>query len=173
MLNRIAVGLLLLLTLGCSSNAVMKPSKFQAEPSKDKALVNFVRPSVFMGDGVPHEIWDGETYIGTLNPGNLIQIECEPGEHLFLLDPKNAPWTNLEMTLMPNQVYYIKSNQVPFVGVRMGVAKPNDQRIPTWNSYKVLTIDNEKTQLSDKQIAEAMDYYKDVKSNFVPRHTGK
>lgn len=126
----------------------MKPvAKVDAAP-EGKALVNIVRPRVFMGDGVNYRVWDGTTYLGTLKAGRIVQYAAEPGEHVFLVDStQGGKWGRAVFQVEPGQVYYLKPNQIPFVGLQLGVAEESDERIQIWNeSLKPVALDQEKSE---------------------------
>lgn len=126
----------LALLQGCASVS-MQPTTLITTVPADKSLVTFVRPSVFAGDGVGVDIWDGEHYLGGLNAGTLVQYLTTPGEHLFLANTEN--WSYAKADLQPGKKYYIKANIFPGImygRVALGVPKNDDKRIATW-----LTLD--------------------------------
>ena len=49
--------------LGACGSPVMKPVPAVQGVAGGKALVNFVRPRVFFGDGVSFSIWDGDRLV--------------------------------------------------------------------------------------------------------------
>ncbi len=117
---------------GCASVKMHETSTMGA-PSNNKAIVNFVRPAVFFGDGLAIDIWDSEKYIGSLGSGRLIQYETEPGKHLFIGNAEN--WSYASGDLVAGKQYYIKANIFPgFLTGRtvLGVAKSNDERVTEW-----------------------------------------
>lgn len=116
---------------GCTS--IMKKTSLIIEPNKKKAIVNFIRPSVFYNDGIDVSIWDGETYIGELGAGEIIQKEVEAGKHLFISRAYN--WSYASGNLIAGKHYFIKPNPFwAFGGGRfaLGVAKSNDKRVDEW-----------------------------------------
>ena len=125
----------LVLLQGCASVS-MQPATLATSVPEDKSLVTFVRPSVFAGDGVGVDIWDGDHYIGGLNAGTLVQYMTTPGEHLFLGNTEN--WSYTHAVLEPGKQYFIKANIFPgvlFGRVALGVPKNDDKRIQTWLTY--------------------------------------
>ncbi|HWV16383.1 MAG TPA: hypothetical protein VN030_13200 [Cellvibrio sp.] len=143
---------------GCSSLAKMKTTKRMDAANKNEALINFVRPGVFMGDGVKFEVWDGETFVGTLAAGTMIQYAATPGKHTFMVDPtQGGRWAYLNIETVAGKVYYIKPNIIPLVGLRLGAAEASDPRISDWNdSLTPKTIDTSKTSpLPKKAIDKA------------------
>lgn len=137
-----------LVATGCSSLAVMKPAVKVDEVPDGKGLVNIVRPSVFFGDGIKYEAWDGTTFIGTLEAGTMIQYVAEPGEHVFMVDPTNLPkWGRIILQVEPGETYYLKPNQIPFAGLILGIADADDERIPVWlESLTPVAIDQNKSK---------------------------
>jgi hypothetical protein len=61
---------------GCIS-VPMQPAKFTPTAEPQQALVTFVRESVYLGDAVPLNLWDGDTFIGALTAGSLVQYQAE------------------------------------------------------------------------------------------------
>ena len=117
---------------GCAS-VNMQPATVVTTVPADKALVTFVRPSVFAGDGVGVDIWDGDHYLGGLTAGTIVQYMTSPGEHLFLANTEN--WSYTSANLQAGKKYYIKANIFPGVlygRVALGVPKNDDKRIPVW-----------------------------------------
>lgn len=70
---------------GCASVQMQDASLIRAANEKN-AIVNFVRPAVFLGDGKNIDIWDGDNFIGSLGAGKMIQHEVKPGKHVFIAD---------------------------------------------------------------------------------------
>jgi len=84
---RFFVSLIVMVPLtGCIGGlAKMERVAFVDEAVADQALVNIVRPRVFLGDGANNDIWDGDKFIGTLGAGKLIQYKAIPGYHVFMV----------------------------------------------------------------------------------------
>lgn len=166
-LSGVLVASVLLIT-GCGSLAVMKPTAPLVDVEPSKAVVNFVRPKVFYGDGVNHEIWHGTTFVGTLAAGTMIQYATEPGEQAFMLDSKNNGWAYLKINLVEGKFHYVKSNLQFVGGAQMGVARDSDPRIEEWK--KELTpvrIDVDRS----KEIPESV--RKDAEKHFNLLNDGK
>jgi hypothetical protein len=131
---RVAVCALALLAGGCASIRMVDVKSTKVVPP-GKALVTFVRQSVWMGDGIPVDLWDGERYIGVLGPGKIVQYEAAPGEHLFLGNAEN--WTFASGSLVAGKRYYVKANV--FMGfatarVAFGIADNSDDRVERWHT---------------------------------------
>src|SRR4051794_7930180 len=110
---------------GCAS-VQMQPSTLVKAPKEKMALVNFVRPAVFMGDGLSIDIWDGQNYLGALAAGSMIQHEVEPGKRLFMASAEN--WSYASADLQAGKEYFIKVNIFPGVmtgRVALGTVKPD------------------------------------------------
>jgi hypothetical protein len=117
---------------GCAS-VPMQPAKFQATPDDSYALVTFVRESVFMGDGIHLYLWDGETFVGTLSHGTLVQYHAAPGPHVFMASSEN--WSYVKADLVAGKRYFIKANMFPgFATMRSAMVpvKTSDARIDQW-----------------------------------------
>src|SRR4051812_44122291 len=88
-----------LVFLGGCSAAPMRPAKFNATAESSQAIVTFVRESIWMGDGIHLYLWDGETFIGTLSAGTLVQYRVAPGPHVFMANSEN--WSYVKADLQP------------------------------------------------------------------------
>lgn len=129
----LSLGVLAVLATGCSSIRMVDAESTTVVPP-GKALVTFVRQSVWMGDGIPVDLWDGEHYIGVLGPSEIVQYVAAPGKHLFLGNAEN--WTYASGVLEPGRRYYVKANV--FMGfatarVAFGIAENSDDRVPKWH----------------------------------------
>ncbi len=109
-----SIGIVMCIALlgGCASMKMQKVP-LVSTPRTNTALVTFVRPSIFFGDGVGVDIWDGERVIGVLGAGKLVQYEAESGKHLFLASAEN--WSYTTADLLPGRRYFIKANIFPGV----------------------------------------------------------
>jgi hypothetical protein len=150
------VGVLMFIALlcGCSSMTMQKTS-LVSTPQGDAALVTFVRPAVFLGDGVSVDIWDGDSFVGVLAAGTLVQHEVKPGEHLFLAKAEN--WSYTTANLLPGKKYFVKANIFPgvlYARVALAAVPKTDSRIEEWLSklkpMSILPADKQ-TRESDKQ----------------------
>ena len=125
---------------GCAGLGNMKEIEFEHQIAPDMAMVNFVRRSVFMGDGAKVEVWDGDNFIGTLDAGNLLQYKAQPGNHTFMVYIQGA-WGVAQGDLKPGKTYYLKFNMTGWGPINLGVAMANDPRIPEWNTMKTVVLD--------------------------------
>jgi len=128
-----ATGVVMCIALlgGCASVSMQKAPLVRV-PQESTALVTFVRPSIFYGDGLSVDIWDGERFIGALEAGTLVQYEAVPGEHLFLANSQK--WAYTKANLLPGRRYFIKANIIPGAGFSLGAAQKTDSRIEEWLS---------------------------------------
>lgn len=134
MFARISCGIALLFVFalsGCSGLAEMEKVGFVEHGEPDTTLVNIVRPRVYLGDGAKIEMWDGDKFIGTISAGTMIQYKTTPGHHVFMLYVQGS-WAAAKGDLKPGSTYYLKPNS-QFVGMNLGVAKPDDERLTIWN----------------------------------------
>lgn len=125
---------------GCAGLANMKEVQFQNMPEENKATVNFVRRSVFMGDGVKGEVWDSENLVGTLESGRLLQYQAEPGEHTFMMSLQGH-WAVAQGDLEAGKTYYLKMNLTGWGPIIIGAADANDPRIEEWNEMTTVVKD--------------------------------
>ena len=91
----IAFCAVLILLSGCVA-APMRPAQFNAKAEPTEAIVSFVRERVYMGDGKHVYLWDGDTFIGTLSAGTLVQYRVAPGPHVFMASAEN--WSYVKRT---------------------------------------------------------------------------
>jgi hypothetical protein len=77
------------------------------EPTKDKALIVFLRPSVY-GGGVQASVYDitggSENFIGIMSGKTKAAYLAEPGEKLFMVIGENADF--MKAILEPGKTYY-------------------------------------------------------------------
>ena len=100
------------------------------------ALVTFVRTSYLLGDAVEFDLWYGETYIGELSSGTLLQYKVPPGEHIFMaMGRTGKTWTFMKADLAAGKEYFVKANPTPF---HLGVADARtEERIDEWRAMRV------------------------------------
>lgn len=165
---KLIISLFILLCLGgCSSLAKMKTTQVIKNVDNKSSMVSIVRPHIFLGDGIDFEVWDGNKFIGTLKAGSMIQYVTTPGEHDFMIDPtQGGDWAHINLDLKAGETYYIKPNTIPFVGLRLGVALPDDVRIKKWNKQLTpLAIDKYQSKpVPQENIIEAEVTLKAIKS---------
>jgi len=83
-------------------------------PQPGKALIYFVRTSQY-GGIMPADLYDGETYIGSITFGEYIAYQASPGQHLFMVIGETAEFMPSEF--LANKTYYAN------VGAHMGMWK--------------------------------------------------
>ena len=74
------------------------------KPAPGKALVVFMRPSLF-GGTIQATLYDGKKYIGTISSQTQIAYQARPGKHLFMVVAENADF--LRATLRRGKTYYV------------------------------------------------------------------
>lgn len=149
---------------GCAS-VEMRPAPAMAEPTENEVVVNFVRPRIWLGDGIHVDLWDGEAFIGTLKAGTKIQYRTEPGNHVFLANAEN--WAYLVGELEGGKEYYFKANVFPGVmtaRVALGVAYPGDKRVREWEEgfQSVMPIEEDRVRVEAENatdVRKALDKY--------------
>jgi hypothetical protein len=156
---------------GCIGGlAKMERVAFVDEAAADKALVNIVRPRVFLGDGANVDMWDGDKFIGTLGAGKMIQYEATPGYHVFMVYVQGQ-WGAARGELKRGRTYYLKVNQ-GYTRIILGVAKSNDPRIERWNA-KLTPVGIDDSRLNDvpqKFVDKARIVLEGVNSGSYPSH---
>lgn len=106
----IAFGILYSIT-GCGSSMMMQTKRLEFTEN-NKAMVTFIRPSLF-GGAIKFGIWDSDNFIGVLTAKSYIQYLTEPGEHWFLGRAEN--WSCVKANLEAGKNYYILGNVFPGV----------------------------------------------------------
>lgn len=115
---------------GCATQSnLMKPSaKTEYKPSKDKAMIVFMRPSL-LGGAIQASVFDisGKTdqLVGIVSGQTKTAYFTEPGEKLFMVIGENADFMNA--TLEAGKTYYA------LVSPRMGVWKARFSLLPVHN----------------------------------------
>lgn len=96
----------LLLMAGCASPhmAVIKDANMANKPQPGKALVVFLRPARFLGDGNLAFLYDGDKYVGTSASKTKIPYQADPGKHLFMVVGESADF--MEADLAEGRTYY-------------------------------------------------------------------
>lgn len=96
-------------------------SQKELKPQPDKALVVFMRPSIF-GGAIQSTIYDDQKYIGTVSANTKVAYQATPGEHLFMVIGESADF--MRATLKAGYTYYAR------VAARMGLWKARFSFIP-------------------------------------------
>ena len=115
----------LCLTSCAGSSAYMRSSSVLLNPTSDKALVRFMRPSGY-GFAINFNVLDGEKVIGNSVAKSLFDYLAKPGKHLFIATAENKAF--LEAELEAGKTYYIITRiymgawtgRVAFVSVNKG-----------------------------------------------------
>jgi hypothetical protein len=106
----------------------MTKSSTTPQPSADKALVIFMRPSRF-GGGVQASVYDthgdGNTFIGIVSAKTKVAYEASPGPHLFMVIGENADFMNAD--LVAGKTYHV------LVRTRPGAWKARFSLLPIHN----------------------------------------
>jgi hypothetical protein len=113
----------LLMLVGLTAACVSIPKgRMQATPENaitkapppGKALIYFMRTSQY-GGVMPADLYDGETYVGSITFGEHIAYPATPGQHLFMVVGETAEFMPSE--LLAGKTYYAN------VGAHMGMWK--------------------------------------------------
>lgn len=103
----------------------MKSTETMLSPTKEKALLRFMRPSGF-GFAINFNVWDGENVIGNSVAKSQFDYLADPGKHLFIAVSENKVF--LEADLEAGKTYYVITRiypggwraRVAFVAVNKG-----------------------------------------------------
>jgi hypothetical protein len=103
----------------------MIPSVVSLQPTQDKALVRFMRPSAY-GCAINFNILDGTKVIGNSLAKSQFDYLAEPGKHLFIAMAENKAF--LEADLEAGKTYYVFTRvytgawkaRVAFIAVNRG-----------------------------------------------------
>lgn len=107
-LLRVAI-LLVLVSLTAACLSIPKgrmqavPENTINTPQAGKALLYFVRTSQYAGP-VPADLYDGDTYIGSITFGEYIAYHATPGPHMFMVVGETAEFMPSE--LVAGKTYY-------------------------------------------------------------------
>ena len=89
----------------CAGSSVyMRSSEKLLNPTNDKALVRFMRPSGY-GTAINFNILDGEKVIGNSVAESQFDYLADPGKHLFIVASGNKVF--LEADLEAGKTYYV------------------------------------------------------------------
>jgi hypothetical protein len=114
---------------------MMQKSHIMEHTDSNTAVVNFVRPSIFVGDGVDYDLWDGSKFIGELGAGTIVQYKTTPGSHVFM--SKGRYWAYVKADLTGGKQYFIKLSILPFGGlVLSAIEAQNNPKVKDWYSYQ-------------------------------------
>ena len=123
-------GALLLLALAASPafarSGFMAPAADQApKPADGKALVVFMRPSMY-GGAIASTVYEapdsGTTFLGGVDPHQKIAVQAEPGAHRYMVVAENADF--VDANLEAGKTYYV------LIRPRPGVWKARFSLIP-------------------------------------------
>jgi len=150
-LGRFVFGLCILVLAaqiaGCSS--AMKKTTLIEQADKEFAMVNIVRPSLFRGDAMDYDLWDGARFVGVIEAGTIIQYKAKPGRHIFMANGRN--WSYVKADLAAGKQYFLKATVLPYHGVILGVADvKSEERIKEWLTYQPKEIADEKREQYEK-----------------------
>jgi hypothetical protein len=121
------------LVSGCSS--VMQKTQLVERVEENTAMVNVVRSSIFVGDGVDYDLWDGNKFIGVLGAGTIVQYRTKPGAHVFMAKGRN--WAYVKADIAGGKRYFIKGNMLPFGGIVLSaIEAQKDGRTKDWLAYQ-------------------------------------
>ncbi len=120
-----ALAIVLLLGACAGSSSYMKSTQSLLQPTEQKALVRFLRPSG-MGAAVNFNVLDGDKVIGNSVSKSQFDYLATPGKHLFIATGENKAF--LEADLQAGKTYYIITRiypgawyaRVAFVAVNRG-----------------------------------------------------
>ncbi len=124
--SRVVLLVMLMLTMGCAGTSpYMHKATMVEQPTPDKALVYFMRPSG-LGFAIHFQIWDSYHLIGLSQAKSFFAYECEPGKHLFIGRAENKRVVDAD--LEAGKSYYVITQ------VKMGAWRARMAFIPVTRS---------------------------------------
>jgi hypothetical protein len=125
---------------GCQSSLMVKAGNSSPAPEPGKAMVVFMRPSMF-GGAIQSSVYDtrdhGDKFIGIVSTKTRIAYQADPGDHLFMVVAENADF--MIAHLDAGKTYYA------LVSPRMGVWKARFSLLPIHNrvdaKYSAQSVD--------------------------------
>jgi hypothetical protein len=144
-------------TFGVVAKAADKKSPAPAsliKADESTSVISFVRRSVLMGDGWNYDVWDGDTYVGVLGAGNLLQYRAQPGEHTFMMMARGMHiWTYMKANVLAGKEYFARAYPLPYS--LQAYDSNSDERVDEWATMKVETLtDEDRKKAIDKFGAE-------------------
>jgi hypothetical protein len=156
----------LALSLGAAGCApIMKSTTLQTESvGNGSVLVNFVRPRILKGDATVIDLWDGDTFVGVIGAGSMIQYQTQPADHVFMIR-RGSNWSFIKARLAAGKQYFIKvnvSSDYPSLSV---VNARKDDRIKMWlTQLEPMEIDpKEVGPYVSKRIGDASEALRDFR----------
>ncbi len=152
---------------GCAGSKMQNSQRMSLEPQSNKAMVTFLRPSIFFADGMDIQLWDTDKFVGSLSAGTYVQYLAEPGPHIFMAEAEN--WSYVKADLEGGKQYYILGKMFPgalFARVAIDPVKKGSE--DAGNIEKLLT------RLTPKAIAaEKLGNYVQSKKTATEAAAGK
>ena len=103
--NLLVLSLIAICCVGCAGRSpYMKENATLRQPTADKALVRFMRPSGY-GYVINFNVLDGEKVIGNSVAKSQFDYLTDPGKHLFIITAENKAF--LEADLEAGKTYYV------------------------------------------------------------------
>jgi hypothetical protein len=146
----------------------MQKTKIVDHVDSNTAMVNFVRPSIFLGDGVNYDLWDGNKFIGVLGSGTIVQYKTTPGAHVFM--SKGRYWAYVKADLAGGKQYFIKLSILPFGGLILSaIEAQKNPNVKDWYEYQpkeLIADEGESYAAGKKEDAEkALKEFKDGRAD--------
>ena len=137
-------------------------------PQPGKALIYFVRTSQYAGI-LPADLYDDDTYIGSIAYGEYIGYQANPGKHLFMVTGETAEFMPAE--LLAGKTYYAN------VGAHIGVWKarfhmsPQNGNLPQGELTNAMNTAREVTLAEGgrKWAVERAEDVSKLKAEFLPK----
>lgn len=103
-------------------------------PEEGKGLVVFYRTKKFSGSAIKFSVKDSERAYGQLKNGTIININVEPGEHMFWSQVISSD--AITLTIEEGKVYYIKGT------VKMGAiaGRPKFNQVDEKKALKEMKV---------------------------------
>ncbi len=123
--------ILLLCLAGCGSSLMVKTTPRTELSSQGKAMVVFMRPTN-VAFGIQIFIWDGDRFLGRVESGSMIQVELDPGEHLFVGNAAN--FSIVKANLKAGKRYYLIARPIWPATVILDPSIRTDTELRNWEA---------------------------------------
>ncbi len=160
---------------GCGGGPRMIRAEQELKAGPDSAMIVFMSPMV-VGGRV--QVWDGQKFIGFIEPRTSVSYLAKPGEHMFLLRDEN--WQIVKGKMAAGRTYYVKLEMRVGVGyhtsgtrVSVEVLDPNDRRIKEWKqTLRPIQLDDESkaeafSNKNERHVTKAMNNIESGKATYI------
>jgi hypothetical protein len=116
---------------GCGSSLMVKTTPLTDLSSQEKAMVIFMRPTN-VAFGIQIFIWDGDRFLGRVEPDSMIQVLLDPGEHIFIGNAAN--FSIVKANLKAGKRYYLIARPIWPATVILDPRMRPDAELRNWEA---------------------------------------